>query len=391
MFKTLEEILKRKQELRSSLATLSGEALDKAVAEVEDLDKQQAEIEKRNSIMKKLASSEITNPIQTRSIEKPVVETGASESLGRDSKEYRSAFFKDLIGLPLSDVEKRAMTTNTSSAGKAVPTTTMNKILEKIENNSVVYNLVQVEHLKGAVSIPIEGTTNDVERKGEGASATDAADTLGSLDLGAKKYIKLIKLTCELENQAIDALENYIVAKLSKKLLQAFDSDIINGTGTDGAKGILQSITVADVETKGTLTYDDICDLFAMIPAIARKNATLMMSTNTLYKKVKKIKDNDNKPIFNPDLNKVLGRDVVECDDVPDGTIIFGDFSEYIFNWNKDAEITKSGEAGFTSGDTYFRVLALADGGLADLGAMAAIKVGTATTPTQPENPSGES
>ena len=112
-----------------------------------------------------------------------------------------------------------------------------------------------------------------------------------------------------------------------------------------------------------------------------------MMSTNTLYKKVKKIKDNDNKPIFNPDLNKVLGRDVVECDDVPDGTIIFGDFSEYIFNWNKDAEITKSGEAGFTSGDTYFRVLALADGGLADLGAMAAIKIGTATTQTQPENP----
>ena len=89
MFKTLEEILKRKQELRSSLATLSGEALDKAVAEVEDLDKQQAEIEKRNSIMQKLASSETTNPIQTRSIEKPVVESGSGESLGRDSKEYR--------------------------------------------------------------------------------------------------------------------------------------------------------------------------------------------------------------------------------------------------------------------------------------------------------------
>lgn len=379
--KTLEEILKRKQELRSSLATLSGEALDKAVVEVEELDKEQSEIEKRNNIMQRLANQESTNPIQTRSIEKPVGDKGTNleENLGRDSKEYRSAFFKNLVGMPLNEIEKRAMTTNTNSGGVAIPTTTMNKILEKIENTSVAYNLVQVEHLKGAVSIPIEGTTNDVERKGEGASATDAVDTLGELKLGAKKYIKVIKLTCELENQAIDALENYIVAKLSKKLSQAFDYDIINGTGDNGAKGILQSITVADVETKGELTYDDICDLFAMIPAVARKNATLMMSTNTLFKQVKKIKDKEGRPIFDPNQNTVLGRNVEESDDVPDGTIIFGDFMEYIFNWNKDAEITKSGEAGFTSGDTYFRVLALADGGLADLGAMAAIKVGTAT------------
>lgn len=377
--RTLEEIRKLKTELRSKLETVSGEELDKTIKEIEELDAEQKDVEKRSKILASFASN--PDDVQSRAIEKQVSTTSQKE-YGIDSAEYRSAFFKKLIEMPLNEVEQRALTTNVSSGGAAIPTTTMNKILEKIENNSVVYNLVQVEHLKGAVTIPIEGTTNDVERKAEGATASDANDTLGSLKLGAKKYIKLIKLTCELENQAIDALENYIVSKLSKKLLQAFDYDIINGNGTNGAKGILATITPENVETAGTLKYDDICDLFAMIPAIARKNATLLMSTNTLYKQVKKIKDDEGKPIFNPDLNKVLGRDVVECDDVPDGTIIFGDFKEYVFNWNKEAEITKSTENGFASGDTYFRILALADGGLADLGAMAAITVGTATSGT---------
>lgn len=102
------------------------------------------------------------------------------------------------------------------------------------------------------------------------------------------------------------------------------------------------------------------------------------MSTNTLFKQVKQIKDTTGKPIFDPDQNIVIGRDVIECDYVPDGTLIFGDFSEYIFNWNKEAEISKSTEVGFTSGDSYFRILALVDGGLADLGAMAVMKVGEA-------------
>jgi hypothetical protein len=42
-----------------------------------------------------------------------------------------------------------------------------------------------------------------------------------------------------------------------------------------------------------------------------------------------------------------------------------------MFNWNKGAQIAKSGEAGFLSGDSVFRIIALADGGLLNLGAFA--------------------
>lgn len=371
--KTLKEIMARKAEIRSILESDKECDIEALKKELRELSEAQKAIEERQQIAKEINTGAIVPNV----VDEITKQQDEERSYGVDSEEYRSAFFKNLAGIELNDVEKRAMTTNTSSAGVAVPTITMNKIFEKIENNSVVYGLVTVSHLAGNVSIPLEKQTGDVQRKAEGADGTVVDDTLDELKLGAKKYIKLVRLTCELENTAIDALEDYIVRKLSKKLSQAFDADIINGTGTNCAKGILKSVTVADTATANVLDYDDICDLFAGIPAVARKNATLMMSTNTLYKQVKKIKDAEKRPIFDPTQNKVLGRDVVECDDVPDGTIIFGDFSEYMFNWSKEAQISKSEETAFASGDTVYRILALVDGGLADLGAMTAMKIKT--------------
>lgn len=375
MEKRLLEIQKRQAELREKAQELEGEELDKALEEAKELAEEEKSLEKRS----RLTSMFATNSIKSSSaIEVPSAKS-EERSYGIDSMEYRNAFFKTIAGVQLNDTEKRAMTTNTSSAGYAVPTVTMNKIYEKIENESVIYNLVTVSHLRGNVVIPLEGTTADVERKAEGADGSYKNDTIDHLDLGAKKYIKLVKLTCELENTAIDALEDYIVKKLARKLEQAFDHDIINGVHANHeVKGILPAITPINVKTAGTLTFDDLCALFAAIPATARKNARLVMSTNTLYKQVKAVKDDQKRPIFDIDENKVFGREVVECDDVPDGTIIFGDFAEYMFNWAKDAEIRKSEEAGFMSGDTAFRILALVDGGLANLGAMAALEVGTA-------------
>lgn len=372
--KTKAEILKRKKEIRSKIEqeieSMSEEELAKFEDELRSLEVEERKIEKRENIMAKIGNGQIT----PNEIDNPFQNSEEERSYGLDSKEYRSAFFKTLAGVELNDAEKRAMTTNASSAGVTVPTLTMNKIYEKIENQSVVYSLVTVSHLSGNVSIPFEKLTNDVQRKAEGADGTVLDDTLDDLKLGAKKYIKLVRLTCELENTAIDALEDYIVKKLSKKLMQAFDADIINGTGTNGAKGILKFLTVKKTAST-SWTLKDVLKLFSSIPAVARKNATLMMSTNTLYNDILAITDTNGRPIFDITQNKVLGREVTECDDVPDGTIIFGDFSEYMFNWSKDAQLSKSEESAFASGDTVYRILALADGGLVDLGAIVAVEL----------------
>ena len=380
----LLEIKKRKMELRADAQNADDKKLDEIADETSKLDKEEVELEEEKNTLEK-RSAILTKLVDGQGSGSAIEVPGQKQeqrSYGLDSKEYRSAFFKTLAGVELNEAEKRAMTTNANSAGVAVPTITMNKIYEKIEKLSIAYKKVTVSHLKGHVVIPIENVTNDVQRKGEGEDGDILDDTLDSLQLGAKKYIKLVRLTCELENTAIDALEDYVVAKLSKKLMLAIEYDIINGSGQKGAKGILQTITPIETKAAGKIDYDDVCDLFAALPAVAKAGATLSMSTNTLYKQIKKIKDDENKPIFNPHENKVLGREVEENDNIPDGYIIFGDYSAYMFNWSKDAELSKSKEAAFASGDSVFRVLALADGGLAELGSMVALKVKAAQQST---------
>lgn len=380
----LLEIKKRKMELRADAQNADDKKLDEIADETSKLDKEEVELEEEKNTLEK-RSAILTKLVDGQGSGSAIEVPGQKQeqrSYDLNSKEYRSAFFKTLAGVELNEAEKRAMTTNANSAGVAVPTITMNKIYEKIEKLSIAYKKVTVSHLKGHVVIPIENVTNDVQRKGEGEDGDVLDDTLDSLQLGAKKYIKLVRLTCELENTAIDALEDYVVAKLSKKLMLAIEYDIINGSGQKGAKGILQTITPIETKAAGKIDYDDVCDLFAALPAVAKAGATLSMSTNTLYKQIKKIKDDENKPIFNPHENKVLGREVEENDNIPDGYIIFGDYSAYMFNWSKDAELSKSKEAAFASGDSVFRVLALADGGLAELGSMVALKVKAAQQST---------
>lgn len=389
--KRLLEIQKRKRELREQIDELTGEELDKVAQEVEELDEEEKEIEeeteKRSKLMSSLFSS---NPLKSGSaIEKPRQSVASEKRSISDiiaSPEYRSAFFKKFAGVELSDAEQRALSTTKSSMGVAVPTITMNKVYEKIREGSIVYQLVTVSNLRGNVSVPVEKYTSDVSRLGEGESVTISDDTLDELFLGAKKYIKAVKLTCELTNTAIDALEEYVVNSLSDKLMEAVDYDIINGDGKKCAKGIIPSVTAITTKTAGKFVRADIQKLFAKLPAKAKKGAVLMMSTDTLYDQVQNITDNNGYPIYDDDTNKIKGREVVECDDVPNGVIVFGRFDKYMFNWAKEAVIDKSSEVAFLSGDEVFRILALADGGVLNADAFVVMD----GRETETETPTGE-
>lgn len=370
--KRLMEIRRRKLELRDSINELKGEELDNAIKEVEELDKEEATINKEIDDVQENAEQR-SKKLSIFNKKETVV-----ENYNAESAEYRSAFFKDLVGYKLNEKEQRAMMTVAENGNKVVPTVTMNKIYEKISNDAVVYSKVSVSHLKGNVVIPYEKTTNDYERKAESESGSKVKDVIDSLVLGAKKYIKLVQISCELEAQAIDALEDFIVDKLASKLVEAFDHDIINGDGVKGCKGILKTLTVK--ETSGTTwTYDDVCTLFASLPAKAKKNATLMCSTETLYEDIAKIKDENKRPIFDVANGTVLGRKIEEADNMPKGVLMFGNLALYQFNWSKELEIAKSIENAFESGDLTFRGLAVVDGGMLDLNAMVAMQTKQAT------------
>lgn len=363
--KRLMEIKKRKSELLTELRTLSGEDLDKAIKEVDDLTKEEDDLNKR---MKEADDIEkrgkaIVTPATMK--QKPEERQFTPENV-IGTEEYRTAFLKRLQGKSLNDTEKRAMTTAESSVGAVVPTLTMNKIVEKLEQQGVIYPLVFSFSIPSNVKIPVEGETADFSWIDEGTEGSTSDDTISSVSLAALELIKNIEITAHVEAMSIDAFEGFIVALLARKARKAIDYAIINGSGDKQATGILTALKDNISNTTGTAwTYDDIIDLKRDLKSGYYQNARFVMSSTTLGE-VEKIKDKNDRPIFKEESDtgvaRLSSKPVVVYDNVPDGTIIFGDFEYYYFNFVKNFEIAKDTSVGFKSAKTCYRALALCDG-----------------------------
>ena len=367
MLKRLLEIKKRREELRSSVNTLSGEELDKALQEVEALKNEETDINKRMQAQDALEVEKRGTAVVTpaREITKEQVKEFTADNV-IEAPEYRSAFLKRLQGKTLTDIEKRALTTATDSVGDVIPTSTMNKIIEKIEQNGVIFPYVTALAIPSNVKIPVEGDTADVTWVDEGTESTSSDDTVTSVSLGAYELIKTIEITAHVEAMSIDAFESFIVALLARKARKAIDYAIINGDGTSQGQGILTALADEITTTDGTSwDYDDIINLKRGLSSGYYQNARFIMSTNTLAE-IEKIKDSNKRPIFKAESDNnvptLSGKPVLIYDNMPDGTIIFGDLDYYYFNTVKAFEIAKDTSVGFKSGKTCYRALALCDG-----------------------------
>jgi HK97 family phage major capsid protein len=106
--------------------------------------------------------------------------------------------------------------------------------------------------------------------------------------------------------------------------------------------------------------------LIAMLPAGYANDAKYSMSHSTLFGKIYPLMT------FNGDLyfsdpekggvNRLFGFPIVLDDNLPAGTVLFGNFKYYGVNVPESVAIEVSRESGFTSGLIDFRALCIADG-----------------------------
>lgn len=361
--KRLQEIEARKAEIRSLLQSDNEVDLDALKNELDSLSNETRSIKERHE----LANSIQVGKVIARSVDPD--EDGPKEDVA-DSAEYRSAYLKNLMGKELNDAEKRAMTTATNSVGAVVPTVTLNKIVEKLEQAGVILPLVTTLNIPSNVKLPVEDTTSDVAWVSEGGS-NEKDDKINYVELKANELIKTIEITAHVETMSIDAFETFIVAQLAKKAKVAIDNGIINGTGTNNQPhGILSRVEAIETEKAECYVYNDIMEILKNLKSGYKQGAKFVMSTNTLYGEIAKIKDTSERPIFKAETDgrfegNLSGYPVVCYDNLEDGKVIFGNFEYYYFNFVKPFEIAKDTSVGFKTAKTCYRALAIADGEVA--------------------------
>lgn len=293
-------------------------------------------------------------------------------TFGIETPEYRAAFLKKLQGKDL-DAEERAAVTATA----AIPTQTMNQIVHKLELNPLIA-AVDVTHIPGYVTYPAESTVNEAAWVPMGNAATDSADAVTAVTLGAYKLIKTVEINADVEAMSIDAFEAWLVARLANKIEKAIDAGILNGGGSTSGEclGIKTSKTTADYKyTKAAMTWKDLTTIIGKLPGQYHNGAKFVMPPALFYGEVLGMTDSTNNRVVVMDPQGAAKYNVLGFPCIVDGNaatdeLYFGDLTAYKFNFAKAVEVKSSEEVEFRKGSKVWRAMTLADGKLADANAI---------------------
>ena len=371
-----EQLEARKAELIAGMTDpetrdgLSAEDLEGRKAEIEAID---AETESR--VKAAQAAEELRQEVAEG--HDPVVKTFEKTEDRKmtyeiNSPEYRDAFLRNLQGKELTAEERTAVV-----GTAAIPTQTMNEIVHKLELNPLIA-AVDLTQIPGYVTYPAEGTVNNAAWVDMGTAATDAADTLTAVTLGAYKLIKTVEITADVDAMSVDAFEAWLVARLVNKIEKALDAGILNGGGSTSGEclGIKTSKSTADYKyTKAAMNWKDLTAIIGALPGQYHNEASFVMPPALFYGEVLGMVDSTNNRVVvmdpqSPRKYNILGFPAIIDGNAATDEVYFGDLKAYKMNLAKAIEVKKSEEAEFRKGSMVYRAMTLADGKLADVNAI---------------------
>lgn len=293
--------------------------------------------------------------------------------------EYRSAFYKRMLGKELTETEsrafdaakaeKRADSFNTlSNSAAVVPTQTLKEIVKQARDTNGLYNEVRIFNVPSNLSVPVGTPTDAASWHTEGAAVDRSHVTATAVTFSGLELIKVLSMSAAVKRMEIAAFENYITQELRSSIADAIGAAIVSGTGNGQPRGILSGIdwTAANTVTTTALTADDLLAAIAKLPAGYAGGAKFAMSTATLFGQVYALKDDQGAYLFtdpaNGGVHRLFGFPIVIDDNIPVGTVLFGNFKYYGVNIPEGVAVEVSRESGFTSGLIDFRALCIADG-----------------------------
>lgn len=323
-------------------------------AELEDLERRKAEAEALND-----------GEAFGESIEKKGTEM--EERFTTASPEYRSAFFKKLLGQPLTEVEERAIVQ--SGGAGVIPSETAKELVHRMKEVAPLLSEITLSRVAGIVTVGTLLDPDDAYIHAEGTTITASSDTLVSVTLGGYEFAKLVPVSKSMQAMSVDAFEDWLIEIIYEDVAAKIENAIITGTGSNQPGG-LGSITMTAgtnlISTTASLSYDDVCTLMTYPAKGYRKKAKFLCNSTFVYTALAKIKDGQQRPILVESMSegvpaRVMGRELLISDECPDDTLFYGDFTKIFGNLSSDLEVEVSEHSSFRAGMIDYRGFAVFD------------------------------
>lgn len=301
----LEQITARLEEIRGLLENDNAENIEALTAEVTELESRKKELEEIEA-RKKAAEMLEKKEAQPQNIIKPV--EGRKEMFALDSKEYRDAWCKEMLGLPMSDEERTAFvhttgTTSGQSAGYTVPTTLLNKIWDLVESKHSILGDITI-YRTGTILEVAKRTAiaaGDAATVSEGAApSNDENNTFAKVTLSGKDFAKAVEISYALGIMSIDGFESFIVNEIADRLGAALATDVMTQIGTD----YYSTGNDLDVGTSGKIVWGDVVNALSVLENV--NDIVIYAKQATIYKYIVGMVDSTGRPIFQHDANEKI-------------------------------------------------------------------------------------
>lgn len=384
--KTKAELLARKKEIADLLADekRSIDNLEEVETELRAINEDLKNIETRERLMDEARSIEDgTSQAQLITVFNGSTETRSEE---QTENEYRKAFMNYVLRNEEIPMELRDVT-KTSDVGAVIPSTVLNRIVEKLEASGMILPLVTRTAVKGGITIPTSTIKPVATWVAEGAGSTKQKKTTGSITFNYHKLRCAVAVTLETETMALSAFESVLINNVVEAMTIALEQAIVNGDGSGKPKGILtetpndgQALDVAKLDYKALVSAE------AALPLEYENGAAYLMTKKTFMGYVG-MTDADGQPIarVNYGINgkperTLLGRQVILCNYIPSfdtaqkGNVFacLFNFKDYVLNTNYQMSVKKYEDN--ETDDLVTKSILIVDGKVVDKGSLVVLK-----------------
>jgi len=309
-----------------------------------------------------------------------------------NSVEYRKAFMNNVVkgtAIPEKFLNVDANTT-TSEVGSVIPTTVLEKIIEKMESTGMILPLVTKTSYKGGLAIPTSTVKPVATWVAEGATSDKQEKTTGTIVFTYFKLRCAVSVSFETSIVTLGVFETAIINNIAEAMTKTLEQAIISGTGIGQPKGILAETVIVgqnvNIAVAVEPTYNTLVDAEAALPLAYESDAVWGMTKKTFMKFIGMV-DLQKQPIarVNYGINgrperTLLGRTVVLNDYMTSlGAVIAADtvvaflfnFKDYVLNTNYNVTI-KRYEDNITD-DQITKAIMLVDGKVVDKNSLVTI------------------
>lgn len=247
-----------------------------------------------------------------------------------DTPEYRSAFMDYVTkGVRAENLEFRAdATTGTGDIGAVIPTTILNRIVEKLKDYGMIWSRVTKTSIPGGVEIPVSNAKPTATWVAAGKmSDKQKKEVKGKITFSYHKLQCRVAVELVADTVAMPIFEQTVTDNIYEAMVVALEEAIISGSGSGQPLGIINDTNIPagqiiEIDAADLSKYETWTELFAKLPRKYRSRAVLIMADADWNKYILGMVDTNGQPIARvtygidgTQQERLLGKEVIPVED----------------------------------------------------------------------------